>query len=381
MKAFDAQRPDLKVIDEYIKIFSKRLTNPPDQNEKDKDRKGPIIPKNITSGMKGELVKVLTLNVPTHYLKKALELNKNLHLERAKGYANAGYCAGRLEVKLIRDGIVGMGGGPFKTVFEVGLTIDPVTGLPYYPGSGIKGAVRSYIEKRCAELSDLFQGGKKECENKFRDLAEILFGEGGTNGHVSLVTFTDLIPIGCPNNKPCSVFRGLVINPHYYSGGQLVRDELSVSPTPVIHVGIPRGLVFGMTIAIRNDANRIKEALDKIQNVLNVLKENGPLPRPWNSVETLLSSNSLNDQEKLLLITMYLTLHVLRKGIAGRSLKGYNKFEPFECEDLNNCLNFNVVTWEVSPPHKPSSNVNKPRKGGGHPHRGGRRSHGKYNGR
>jgi len=280
---------------------------------------------NIKSNtLKLELAEMMSFLTKTQlqFLSQMLKLNKKLHEERLKGYLNAGYYAGRLEVKLVSDGIIGIGGGPFKAIFEVGLNVDPITGLPYYPGSGLKGAVRSFVERYS------------------EDLASALFGETGTEGHASLVVYSDLIPIGCPK-EPCSIFKGLVLNPHYYRGGQVVENELEVTPVPIIHVGIPRGLVFGTVIALRRVPKMIENTLGELKKIVEKHRDE----QPWSTMTRLVQGNDV--RESLMLSLAFLTLYVLKRGISARSSKNYNKFEPFECEDLNNCLTFNVKSWEV----------------------------------
>ncbi len=327
-------RPDLLVVREFVNTLLeeslKSKENNRENNPDEKENKKEVInKKEIMNKIKNKTINAVTvLEVnQLRFLSEMLRLNKELHKARVNGYVDAGFTVGRIEVKLIQDGIVGIGSGPFKAIFEVGLTIDPITGLPYYPGSGIKGAVRSFVEAHYGE-----------------DVADSLFGESDKEGHVSLAVFTDLIPIGCEDS--CSIFRGLVINPHYYEGGRLVESEIKVKPVPVIHIGIPKGLIFGMAIAIRKSDKKVNEVIEYLKKNVSSSKNNDV--KPLNEMlKKVLNANHISDDKKVLYVVSLLTLFTLRKGIAARSSKGYNVFEPYKCDNLDTCLKFNVVSWEV----------------------------------
>ncbi len=232
------------------------------------------------------------------------------HLEKiAESLSSLGFSVAELFFRLDSQGLVGSGGGVFKPIFEVGLTVDPVLGVPYYPGSGIKGAVRSLTSELYGE-----------------DVEKILFGySAGKEGSAGHVFFSDMYPVGCSRDK-CSIFRGLVVNPHYYKGGEPVEDELQVKTNPAVHIGISEGLVFGLVIGTRpiNDDNKREKLVDKLKKSSEGGVENAPgLP---GLIKLLVSSDSFD----LTTIISLLTMETLSKGIAARSNKGYNVFTPVE---------------------------------------------------
>ena len=231
------------------------------------------------------------------------------HLEKiAESLSSLGFSVAELFFRLDSQGLVGSGGGVFKPIFEVGLTVDPVLGVPYYPGSSIKGAVRGLTSELYGE-----------------DVEEILFGHSaGEKGSVGHVFFSDMYPVGCSRDE-CSIFRGLVVNPHYYKGGEPVEDELQVKTNPVVHIGVSEGLVFGLVIGTRpvSDKSRRKKLAEMLQNPR--FGDDNDMEVPG-IIKKLASSDDLD----LTTIISLLTMETLSKGIAARSNKGYNVFTPVE---------------------------------------------------
>ncbi len=226
----------------------------------------------------------------------------------AKSLSNLGFGVAELFFRLDSQGLVGSGGGVFKPIFEVGLTVDPVLGVPYYPGSGIKGAVRSLTSELYGE-----------------DVEKILFGHSaGEKGSAGHAFFSDMYPVGCSRDE-CSIFRGLVVNPHYYRGGEPVEDELQVKTNPVVHIGVSEGLVFGLVIGTRpvSDKSRRKKLAEMLQNPR--FGDDNDMEVPG-IIKKLASSDNLD----LTTIISLLTMETLSKGIAARSNKGYNVFTPVE---------------------------------------------------
>jgi len=279
-------RPDLKAFDEFVKTL--------------------LGGSDVTAAKRNALSAVLA---NTGYLGGMLGIANELAEQQARALERAGYLvmSGLFELK--SDGLVGIGGGPFKSIFEVGLNVDQVLGLPYYPGSGLKGAVRAYME---GELG--------------KDLS-IIFGEAGEEGHTSVVTFLDALPVGCANE--CTVYTGVVTTPHYFRGGKPVDTELEAVPVPVAYLGISRGLVFRITLGVNGVlfeefSREIKKVLPRVNGAEDLLREVGRY-----------------------------TLKALREGIAAKAMKGYNVFEPF-----TGALTFRVRSLEFTPP-KTSGNEAK----------------------
>ncbi len=285
-------RPDLEVMKQYHEIVLKAL----------KERKGDT-PKDIVKNkLKDDKVKLIETILKSNGM---LDLSRELYEMKKRSLKNNCFA---LEVKLVTPGLVGIGSGPFKAVFEVGLNLDPLLGLPYYPGSGIKGAVRSFVENYLD-----------------KGLVDKLFGDKEGS---SAIDFMDMYPIGLEGD---SLFKGLVTNPHYYKGGELVRDELEVNPTPVPHVGISEGTIFGLISCIK------VERLEELKELLNAEKWKG---RMKDIVERIAKGNE-PDSLKLVKLVALITIMTLKSGIAARSAKGYNYFEIFDT------LKFETKSLEV----------------------------------
>ncbi len=167
-------------------------------------------------------------------LKESLRLADDLVGVRFEALKSAGYHVVRLDFVLESRGIVGSSSGPLATVFEVGLSIDSLLGLPYYPASSLKGAARAACEDLAGD-----------------DVCDFLFG---SRGRVSNVVFTDAYPIGCLQGKLCMVYTGDVVNPHYYDGGRAVISELDAMPVPIVHLSIGEGTVFSTVVGVRDDS-------------------------------------------------------------------------------------------------------------------------------
>ena len=246
------------------------------------------------------------------WLRRALEAASRIVEEEAGGYSAAGYAAALLYYRLEAPGLVGAGGGMLKPVFEVGLSIDPVLGLPYYPGSGVKGAVRALAEELLGE-----------------EAAGCIFGRAGEDATAGAVVFGDMLPVGCGGER-CSVYRGLVVTPHYHEGGEPVAYELDAWPVPVQHMGIEEGLVFAIPVAVHpaRAASCLRELAGRVCPTLQ-----GGSSQGRQLLQLLCGAASRRPLEAattLLAATMRLLDAALEAGIAARSTKGYNVFKPHE---------------------------------------------------
>ncbi len=292
----NVNRPDMVGIYKFVETILQKLST--DSGNVEDVRK--------------EAIKEVLTN--TKFLGEMLKVSNKLAEEQTRALKEAGHVVMTGLFKLTTDGLVGIGEGPFKPIFEVGLTIDPVLGLPYYPGSGLKGAVRAYME------------------NELGMNLDVLFGESGEGGHISLVTFLDALPVGCASGcGECSVYTGLITNPHYFKGGKVVNTELEVVPVPITYIGISRCLTFRVTLGVNEDLFEVYR--DKIPTKVG---------------------KSINSASDLLRVIGMYTVKTLRRGIASKAAKGYNVLEVYEGD-----LSFNVksIEFEVEeksvPHHKP----------------------------
>ncbi len=215
-----------------------------------------------------------------------------------------------LRFKLIDRGLVGTGSGLFASIFEVGLEVDWMFGLPYYPASSVKGAVRSAAEELLGA-----------------DAADRLFGSSGSEGSVAAVAFSDAYPVGClkGSRHPCLIVTGDVVTPHYFrpDWGRVVDSELDARPTPIQHLAIAPGTVFRVVMGL--DTARIRGASEVVGRAVK---------------RKLLSSEEagLGDTALLLLVAR-LVAATLASGFAARSGKGYNVLLPLlEGEGLHRTI-------------------------------------------
>ncbi len=208
----------------------------------------------------------------------------------------AGYSVARLDFVLLDRGLVGAGSGVFKTVFEVGMEVDSLLGLPYYPGSTLKGAARAVCE-------DLL-------EESLEDSCDALFGS--TKGS-SRIIYTAAYPIGCKEDLgPCTVYLLDVITPHYYKEGQAVEAEYEATPVPVLHLSISPGTVFSTVVAVDSERAVRDERLEKLVKELSSYST---------GLAQILESSPA---EAALKAGLLLLESALTTGIGARSGKGYN---------------------------------------------------------
>ncbi|UXD22101.1 hypothetical protein IPA_01650 [Ignicoccus pacificus DSM 13166] len=273
----NGKRPDLIAFEEFVKTIVDAYENPEGAASMIKNLKRSIILK-----LESE-----TLD----YVPKIFELIRRLNEMKKEALKRNGYWVGYVQAKLVSPGLVGSSEGIFKTVFEVGLTLDKVLGVPFYPSSSVKGVVRSRIKNML----------EKEDKN-VEEVVQELFGDMESEGNV---IFMDAYPIGCIEEQ-CSLFSGAVITPHYYKGGQVVDNELGVKPVPIPHLVVSPGLVFEFIIGVRRDGG-----------YTNTIK--------------MLGNGSIRAHEipqKVLIKIMSLLVEELQKGAFGRASKGFNVFEP-----------------------------------------------------
>jgi len=250
------------------------------------------------------------------YLPASLEAANGLLGEVASAYERLYGVVVDLLVKLDSHGLVGAGSGLFKAILEVGLEMDWVLGLPYYPGSSIKGAVRALVEDLAGE----------ECAEKLL----------GSREHVSLVDFSDSYPVGCVRDKACLVLIGDVVNPHYFRPGRgIVEAEYEANPVPVVHISIAPGTVFRVVAGVDSQAVKASggECLGKLAQTLKVPRDPG-------------------------FVVAALAASALASGFAARSGKGYNVLLPVDEDEVERGGKVSIVSLKIS-----TSNAQK---GGGH---------------
>ena len=155
------------------------------------------------------------------------------------GWAEAGTTTRSLDLETEGRLVAGLG---YDSPLEVGLTLHPVYGFPYLPGSSVKGVARAYAEDVAdAEEMDL----------------QAVFGSPSKNEHDGtmqrgVVTFMDAVPTEVPDLEVD------VMTPHV---GDYDQDEQNATPPgdwheprPVPFLAVAAGTSFCFPLASRDDA-------------------------------------------------------------------------------------------------------------------------------
>ncbi len=168
--------------------------------------------------------------------------------------------------------IIGLGG---KGALEFGITLHPVTGLPYIPGSALKGLCRNYtlyyiaeqsnisldptrteaVSDQAQKLDEQLSGVKQHgfpLDPNYVSLYQSLFGTQGQAGHC---VFHDAVIQELPAGKP--LFAVEVMTPHfgeyYKSNGKEAPNDAD-NPIPVTYLSVNEGVLFIFAIGLRNNA-------------------------------------------------------------------------------------------------------------------------------
>jgi len=125
--------------------------------------------------------------------------------------------------------VIGLGGA---SVYETAMTLHHIYGIPYLPGSAVKGMVRSKV---VAELFENMEGNRQSGA-----LADpgfcLIFGspeDSIVGTHQGVVRFFEAFPVSAPT------LRLDVMNPHYgpyYTGDQPPADYHNPVPVPFLTV-------------------------------------------------------------------------------------------------------------------------------------------------
>ncbi|MFQ3534778.1 MAG: type III-B CRISPR module RAMP protein Cmr6 [Aggregatilineales bacterium] len=193
--------------------------------------------------------------------------------------------AARFRARLHGRLIVGLGG---KGALEFGITLHRVTGLPYIPGSALKGLTRTYFLLLLAErlekkhknisldkleeaLSEQKAGELvKELDENFVKLYREMFG---LQGNAGTCVFYDAVLAEPPKGQ---LFTVDVMTPHfvkYYreSGMQPPSDD--DNPNPVNYITVSEGVRFAFAIGKRRTTDKVHlaDARYLLQEALHML--------------------------------------------------------------------------------------------------------------
>ncbi len=164
--------------------------------------------------------------------------------------------------------VVGLGG---KGPLEFGITLHPVTGLPYIPGSALKGMTRNYALLVIAAQLGIYDEDADKFNDKLTKLDEtIIAGDHddlddalvyryafGSQGNAGMCVFHDAI-LDARKKLDGPLFTVDVMTPHfkdYYGSSGDKPPADNDSPNPVSFVTVSAGAYFYFAVGGRRDAD------------------------------------------------------------------------------------------------------------------------------
>lgn len=140
--------------------------------------------------------------------------------------------------------IIGLGG---TSVIETGMTLHPLYGFPYLPGSGLKGLARAYAEIAVEHKPTEEEFRTKELKEIFgSDYKEPRLASENTQGRVF---FMDGLPTTFPQLELD------IMNPHYseyYQGKEDKPPADYMNPVPITFLTVAPGQLFLFTVFSRD---------------------------------------------------------------------------------------------------------------------------------
>jgi len=170
--------------------------------------------------------------------------------------------------------IIGLGG---KGALELGITLHPVTGLPYIPGSALKGLCRNYtlyyiaaesgISLDPAAVKDPSEAARQLDEQltatanyglnihpEYAALYRALFGKQEEAGQC---VFYDAVIQDLPSDRPLFVLD--VMTPHfrqYYESNGATAPHDADNPNPITYITVNAGIMFAFAVGSRRTARQ-----------------------------------------------------------------------------------------------------------------------------
>jgi CRISPR-associated protein Cmr6 len=173
--------------------------------------------------------------------------------------------------------VVGLGD---ESVYETSIRLHRNYGVPYIPGSALKGVAKHWTILKIAEkldasvgkIQEWLEGNEEKDVSIYVGTTEITFDEirkiFGTQEFEGNIVFFDAFP------NPDEIALELdVMNPHYqpyYTTGEAPGDWYQ--PTPIFFLTVPKGVKFEFAIMSRDDEDLIKKAKSLL---VEALKEFG----------------------------------------------------------------------------------------------------------
>ncbi|MCX7757929.1 MAG: type III-B CRISPR module RAMP protein Cmr6 [candidate division WOR-3 bacterium] len=208
--------------------------------------------------------------------------------------------------------ICGLG---LTSVLEISITLHHIWGVPYIPGSSLKGVCRQVAFWKLLEEKGINEKNKiRELQDKFygnldfndEDILEsqLLFGAGDFKG---LLLFLDVYP----EIKDTNPFRLDIMNPHYSSyysddSGKTPPGDWE-NPVPIYFITVKEGIPFNFTILF--DQYRWEKVKERM-NISNEIK---------NKIETLLCNGQFFNEVLKEALANY--------GLGSKTRLGYGNFQ------------------------------------------------------
>jgi CRISPR-associated protein Cmr6 len=188
------------------------------------------------------LERVAAVSLPGAMLKAVGERQK----QAVATLRDAGFRVSELEMETAGRMVIGLGS---NTILETGLTLHPIYGFPYLPGSALKGLARAYFFADTTEpVKDVNRAKKQLAEFDQRlDVMQLFGGSNERDSRVGSVIFFDGLPVGKP------VLEVDIQTPHYakYYGGKNTFPTNTEAPVPISFLAVGAGARFRIHLAAR----------------------------------------------------------------------------------------------------------------------------------
>ncbi len=224
-----------------------------------------------------------------------------------------GYHVKLCRIRLEDRGLVGTGSVFGKVLFEVGLSFDSILNVPYIPASSLKGAFRHVLE----------QLGRSE-------EAKLIFG---STEEMGVVGVTDAYPTSLGSSN--KLLSPDVLTPHYYIGGEAVKTELDVKPTPVVFTTIAPGVEFEFYIYYNKNlrhllGGHVLTTSKDLRDDVNIHIHDGDLAQALEGI----TNRAHIDLRKLLPLVDLAVIYALTRGVGAKTSIGYTKFKLLEYKTI-----------------------------------------------
>lgn len=175
------------------------------------------------------------IDISRGYIPEIIKSLNKRQSSMVRSFEDQGFLCRPLGMETSDRLIIGLGGAH---VLETGLTLHPLYGFPYIPGSAVKGIARAYAEGEGGadkeEILEIFGSERKDRTLKTNREGKVIF--------------LDALPSGFPRLEVD------IMNPHYgeyYRGDKPPADYLS--PHPVFFLTVAPGTEFTFYLLSREE--------------------------------------------------------------------------------------------------------------------------------